>query len=105
MAIDKELVARLKAAHGDIYSITKCGQEIVFRACNADELDRFLALAEQDKPQACIQLVTSCVLHPPADQFEALRQKRPGILYGDKGLVSEIQSAAGMAEKESSKKL
>ena len=90
MAIDSEVLARLKAQHGDVYSITKCGQEIVFRPCNADELDRFLAMAEQDKPQACIQLVASCILHPTIDVFEALRQKKPGILYGDHGLVSVV---------------
>ena len=103
--IDPKLVADLKAKHGDVFSITKCGMEILYRGPTAQELDRFLETAEKDKPQACVILVASCILHPSFEAFEVLRNKKPGILYGETGLVSCLQAAAGMAEREESVKL
>ena len=103
--LDPTVVATLKAQHGEVFSIEKCGQPIVYRACNAEELDQFIALSEKDRAQACIGLVSACVVHPSRVEFEQFRQKRPGILYGERGLVTEIQAASGMAEKETSVKL
>jgi hypothetical protein len=98
-------LAKLKAQYGEVFSIVKAGVEIIYRGPTAEELDRFLETTEASKPQACLMLVTSCILSPSIPEFEVLRARKPGILYGDKGLVSKIQEASGMAESADSKSL
>lgn len=102
-ALEPEVIASLKAKHGDIRKATADGVVVVYKRPGVEEWDAYMAAQDADtpaaKPKALIQLFRDCCVWPaPAEVDEILRkQKGLGLTFGAKvlefgGVTNQIET-------------
>lgn len=103
--MDKELIAKLKAEHGDDLRMVETDDaEIVMRPPTRVQWAAFRSMgADKDKRQyAQEDLSRACVVYPSREEFDKLLDKRPGLGDALSDVAAEL--AVG-AEKIVAKKL
>lgn len=100
-----ELKEKLKAQHGDIYSVSApSGEMVVVRMPDRALWKRFRShmADERRRIDALENLVRGCVVHPDAPTFDAMLEKKPGLAETFGAAVVDL---AGMAQDSEKKAL
>lgn len=109
--IDDDIVARLKAEHGDDLALVSIPEtqwddelEVVLRRPPRAEWKRFRSMLSDptQKSDALETLARACVVHPEAKAFGELLKKRPGLA---ETIGNEAAEFGGVSAKATAKKV
>lgn len=96
-------IDELREKHGDIRVIGTMLGDCVFATPTRPNCKRFSSMLSDDKRKAdAVEfLVRSCVVHPSREEFEAMLDEKPGILWT---CAPPVQELAGFSSEPEVKK-
>lgn len=97
-----EKIEELKAKYGELHVLEHQGNEVIVTAPNRPTWKRFRSQILDDRKHdiALEELVRACVVYPDRATFDALLDKKPGLVETFGKAVTELAGSGGNPEKK-----
>lgn len=102
--MDERIIDEVKQKHGEVFLVAHAGREFLFRRATRGEWKRFRTAIfdERKRADALEQLVRSVIVHPSAEDFDAMLEKFPAL---GETIGEQVTEVAGGGKADEAKKL